>query len=350
MVTIALPEVDGKRRRRYAYAKTKTAAAQLLHKLRSDLTIAGEIPSDRTSLELYLRRWLDGLEVRPTTRRSYTVVVEKHLIPALGNLFLDEITLDDLEQFSAKQRRNGVGDRTRQLTHAVLRAAMKRAVRGRVLAASPMDGLSAPRYESPEMTPWTADEARRVVAAARTDRLGAVYIVALRLGLQFPGEILGLQWGDVDLKVGEIYLTRQLNKGGAADRAPTKTRARRRRLSLPKSVVAALASHKIGMQDEGLDTPWVFPNERGGAVDPSNFVRSSFEKVVERAGVRRIRPYDMRHTFATLALQANVPVKIVSEILGHSTIKLTLQTYSHVMPGMQREAIEKLDELWGEGP
>lgn len=348
---VTLPTLEpGKRRRRYVYGHDKAAVRLRLAQLQVKVA-SGEFVkqrADRTTVAVYLSSWLAGLEVRDRTAGSYRWITESYLIPRLGGARLEALETVDIEKMLHDLRAEGVGDRTRQLCYDTLRIPLRRAVRAKMLAYNPIEAVSRPRYERREMTPWTPEEARAVVEASRSDRFHALYVLELRLGLQFPGEVLGLRWSDVDLKKREIYLSTQLT-GRTRQSGPTKTEARRRRLVLPQQVVDALLEHRERLMADGLrSSPWLFPNRDGGPMNARNFVRDSFEKVIERSGVRRVRPYDMRHTFATLALIAGVHPKIVSEILGHASIEQTLRTYSHLMPGMQEEAVRALDRLWNE--
>jgi len=348
---VTLPTAaDGKRRRRYVYGPDKNDVRHRLALLQVKVGSGEAVKTraDRTSLGAHLTSWLASLEVRAPTERQYRWIVTQYLIPRLGAVRLASLDHEDLDRFFRALKTERVGDRTRQLCYDTLRIPLRRAVRAGVLRASPIDAVTRPRYERREMTPWNAEEARAIVEASRTDRFHALYVLELRLGLQFPGEVLGLRWSDVDLKKRELYLSTQLATRGRKTVA-TKTDARRRRLVLPQSVVDALTLHREKLLAEGLrSSPWIFPNVNGDAMNSRNFVRDSYDEVVKRSGVRRVRPYDMRHTFATLALIAGVHPKIVSEILGHASIDQTLRTYSHVLGGMQESAVEKLDALWAE--
>ena len=152
--------------------------------------------------------------------------MKSFLIPRLGAIRLESLDFADVTRFLGALRKDGVGERTQQLCHNILRAALKRAVRARIIRANPMDGIPAPRHDRREVAPWTREESTAVIAAAAAGRFGALYVLVIRLGLQFPGEVLGLRWTDVDLRAGEVYLSKQLLTRGR-QRAPTKTEARR---------------------------------------------------------------------------------------------------------------------------
>jgi len=204
---------------------------------------------------------------------------------------LEQLDFEALQAFQADLRRDDPGNRTRQLCYDILRAALNRAVVTKAIRANPMLGIERPRVERREVAPWLHDEAQRVIEASRGDRFHALYVIELRLGLQFPGEVLGLRWDvDVDMKARTIRVGGQLATRGR-QRAATKTVARRRELSMPPAVHDALVAHRARLLSEGLrSSPWVFPNVQGGPQSARNFVRDSFEKVVARAAVRRVRP------------------------------------------------------------
>jgi len=351
-VTLPSEIVDGKvrRRRRYAYGDTKADVRIALGRIREDLVAsAGTLSTaaDRTTLAQYLRDWVDGLEVRPNTKRQYEWIVDDYLIPRLGILRLDRIDYAALETFRVRLRKDGIGDRTRQLCHDVLRVALRRAVRAKIIPSNPIESVERPRTVSREVDPWSASETMRVLKAARDDRYHAVYEIMLRLGPQFPGEVFGLRWEDVDLEKGTLRIGAQLGAGGK--RAATKTDFRRRSLDLPKPVVDALVAHRERAERENRLSPkWVFATSTGNAMSPRQFVRDSFDPLLARANVRRIRPYDMRHTFATLALVAGVHIKTVSRILGHSNVVETLRTYSHFVPAQLADANDRVGALLGD--
>ncbi|MDP9416846.1 MAG: site-specific integrase [Actinomycetota bacterium] len=206
-----------------------------------------------------------------------------------------------------------------------------------------------------EVQPLSVDEARALLAAARGDRLEARWVVALSLGLR-QGEVLGLWWEDVDLDAGLLRVTRQLARGRAgraAEIAPLKTARSRRTLALARPLVEVLRAHRARQESERLAAPcWaedrlLFSTLVGTPLDASNDARA-FKALLSRAGVRPIRLHDLRHTAASLLLAQGVHARVVMEVLGHSQIALTMNTYSHVMPSLLTEAATSMeDSLWG---
>ncbi len=196
-----------------------------------------------------------------------------------------------------------------------------------------------------ELRTLNAEEAQRLLEAAKGDRLEALLVLALTTGMR-QGELLGLQWEDVDLKTGTVYIRRTLLElKGKLTLGETKS-GRNRRVDLPDIAVETLREHRKRMLAEGHPGPWVFCDTQGGPIRKSNLTRRWFKPLLQRAGLPDIRFHDLRHTAATLLLTLGVHPKIVQERLGHSQISLTLDTYSHVLPSMQREAARKLDTLF----
>jgi integrase len=206
-----------------------------------------------------------------------------------------------------------------------------------------VDKPRAPRRTMQALTP---EQVSALIAAAETDRLGALYVLAVATGLR-QGELLGLHWEDVDLDAATIAIRRQLSEdGGVLELVEPKSDKGRRRVELPEFAVSALHAHRDRMLAEGLGAaPLVFCDSQGNPLRKSNLLRRSFKPFLERAELPEIRFHDLRHTAATLLLAQGVHPKIVQERLGHAQISLTLDTYSHVLPSMQKEAANKLDDL-----
>lgn len=233
--------------------------------------------------------------------------------------------------------------------HSVLKSALEHAVREeeitRNVARNVRTGTPRPR----RFEPLTADEARQFLAAVRNDRLFALYELALRAGLR-KGELLGLQWKDLDLHNGTASIRRTLQRTqtGGLTALPTKTRASERRIALPSECIHSFKEHRAvqegerkaaaeGWKDNGL----VFRTSAGGPIDPANLNRS-FHTLLERAGLRRIRFHDLRHSTATLLLEQGVELVVIKELLGHAHIGVTATVYAHVRLRLQRQAVETL--------
>ena len=201
-----------------------------------------------------------------------------------------------------------------------------------------------PRVPKSDITPLTAEQVAAFLKAAKGDRLEAAFIfVAITTGMRL-GEIFGLQWPDVDLKAGALMVQHSLMElNGKLTLSEPKTARGRRKIDLPKMAVNALWKHKARMLKEGLGSvPWVFCNESGGPLRRSHFHFSEFKPTLINAGLPAIRFHDLRHTSASLLLSQGVHPKVVQERLGHSQISVTLDTYSHVLPTLQRKRLVNL--------
>jgi integrase len=205
------------------------------------------------------------------------------------------------------------------------------------------------------MQPVDAEQAAQLLRAAAGDPLEALYVLAVMTGMR-QGELLGLQWADVDGDVGRLTVrhTLQWSKGGAWSLDEPKTGHSRRTIKLPPTALQALKAHKARQAEQWLaigpawaDHGLVFPNALGRPIEASNLLPCSYKRLLGRAGLPAIRFHDLRHSYATLALRNGVPVKVVSETLGHASITLTLDTYSHVLPDMQDDAAARMEGLLG---
>jgi integrase len=337
----------------------KDAQSWLTSKLRErDMGVA--IQPAQTTLNGYLNRWLDSAakaKVRAKTFVGYKETLSRYVRPELGARPLAKIAPVDVQALYNKLRETGLSPRTIQYTNMILKQAFKQAIHWRLVAFNPCDGVTLPKQVRREMQVLPPDQARRFLAVARADRYAALYELALTTGLR-PSEYCGLKWSDVDLERGVVSIARSLDwlPGGGWQFDETKTGRSRRVVKLLASVVQALAQHKARQEaqrsaagDLWTDHDLVFTNETGGPVDRHNLANRSFRRILKAAELPVIRLYDLRHTAATLALAAGVPIKVVSEMLGHASSALTMDVYSHVLPHMQDDAAARMEALlWGQ--
>jgi integrase len=235
--------------------------------------------------------------------------------------------------------------------HRTLRRALGQAERWKLVTSNVAAVVTPPRPERREMQTLTAEQVRRLLDLA-PDRDRPLYLLAVSTGMRL-GELLALRWADVDLDTGSLRVVASLRhlSGEAATFAPPKTARSRRRVELSASVVAALSAHKVATIEERWragqlwqDHDLVFPNVFGRPRSGSNIVRA-FHPLLASAGLPRIRFHDLRHTAATLMLGRGVHPKLVSDMLGHASVGITLDTYSHSLPSMHREAAQVMEEL-----
>lgn len=316
--------------------------------------VAGNgVPSDATLAEFLVGEWLPAIHstVRATTYSNYVTHVRSQLVPRLGDHALSQIDGRMLNRFYSSLladgrvdgRSGGLQRSSVRRLHAALHKALKDAVRWGYLDSNPADAADPPklRAEGPrEMRTWTAAELRAFLEFARTDTFYPLWFVLATTGMR-RGEALGLRWCDVDLEAGHLAVRQNIVMAGAELHLSTpKTNRGRRVVAIDRRTVEVLESFRARSGDV---TPSVLIFECcfGGPISPPR-VSKRFRDLNEASGLPRIRLHDLRHTHATLALEAGVHPKIVSERLGHSTVLLTLDVYSHAVPHMQRGAADEI--------
>lgn len=358
----------GRPKRRTVYGRTRQEVAEKLTELlakhqRGILTD----PTAETVGE-YLERWIRDVlkhSARPLTVETYTNRIRKHVIPEVGHLKLSRLTPAHLQALYSKKLDEGLAPATVQYIHAVLHRALGQAVKWNLLARNICDAVSRPNNPRKAMRVLDAEQAARLLEAAREERLYALYVLAITTGLRF-GELLGLSWDAVNLEEGRIHVYQQLQwvkqeteSVGARQRpvlAEPKSARGRRTVQLPAMAIEALRAHRRMQAQERLTIgpgwggdcrEWnlVFTTEVGTPLNQSNIRNRSFYPLLEKAGLPRIRFHDLRHSAATILLQAGEHPKIVQEMLGHSSISLTLDTYSHVVPTMQKQAAARMQDI-----
>jgi integrase len=305
-----------------------------------------------------LDRWLDeavALTVRPRTLASYKYVVRVHLRPALGDAPLASLTAQHVQGLLNTKAASGLAPRTVGYLRGVLRQALGFAERMDLVGRNVARLARPPRVPRRQVNPLTIEQARTFRAAVAGDRLEALYLVAVGCGLR-QGEILGLRWSDVDLEGRTLSVRFALARvDGELCLVEPKSATSRRIIAMPAFVVDALANHRERQATETLPrrpappdpfADLVFMTTLGTPLDGITVTRR-FQRVLKAAGLPRQRFHDLRHAAASYMLAAGVPARVVMETLGHSEISLTLNTYSHVLPGLGRDAADRMDALLG---
>lgn len=343
---------DGRRKRKALYGRTRSEVQKKLFTTRRALQEGLPVTSERQRLGQFLLRWLEDVarpSLRPRTYIRYREILMCHAIPALGKRPLARVEPQDLQRLYSRKLEEGLAARTVGKLHVVLHRALQDAVRWGIVGRNVCDAVRPPKVQTQEMRALSADESRQFLAAAQGDPLEALYTLAVTTGLR-QGELLGLKWQDVDLEAGQLQVRRtiaRVNGQGFVEQEPKSARSRRS-ISLTPMAVTALRQHRARQLQWRLeaiaweDNDLVFANEVGRPIEAQNLMRRSFYPLLERAELQRMRFHDLRHTAATLMLAQGIHPKVVQEMLGHSTVSLTLDTYSHVMPNMQAEAAAKM--------
>ena len=344
----------GKRMSRTVYSRTRDGAAAKLQALLDAQGRGLSIAVDRATIAGFLEEWLAqsvAPTVRPRTFASYTQIVRVYLAPDLGHRELRRLEPAHVQTLLNGMIAAGRAPRTVRYTLAVLRRALGQAVLWGRVPRNVALLTTPPAAVWHEQTALTPEQGRALLAAARGDRLEAMYRVALALGLRL-GEVLGLRWVDVDLAAGTLRVTQTVQRiGGQLVFGEPKTRRSRRTLPLPTSLNRSLADHRERQRAarERVGRAWsdsglVFTTRLGTPLEPRNVVRS-FKALLQRAGLPDIRFHDLRHSCASLLVAAGHHPRVVMETLGHSQIAVTMDTYAHVYAGALRAVAETMDTL-----
>jgi integrase len=322
---------NGRRRRQTIFGESKEDVQNQLASVRSKMLEDAVAEPSKLRLATFLERWLEDAArptVRATTHASYKGVIENHIVPRIGGVMLTKLSPIHVQALYSDMEREGKSPRLRQLTHAVLRRALKQALRWGLLPRNVCDAVDPPRVPKTEVTALTADQVQALLKAARNSRLYALFVLAIGSGMRL-GEMFALQWRNVDLKNARLQVRHTLMElKGRLTLAEPKTPKSRRRIDLPLTVVEALKAHRLELAAEGHgDGAWVFYNSKGGPLRRSHFHFQVFKPLVKKAKLPDMRFHDLRHTSASLLLAAGVHPKVVQERLG----RITLDTYSHVL-------------------
>lgn len=297
-------------------------------------------------------QWMDvwfenyaKVKVRPSSHQTYRGYIDNHIRPNIGNTPLSKLTSLELqklykklleggrvERTESEKQPKGLNAKTVRNINQIISSAMELAKSHRLIAANPTETCALPKLEHREMKTLTADQLNSFLREAKESGVYEMYYLELATGLR-RGELLGLKWDDIDLTNGVIHVRRQIARiNGEVVEAPLKTKNAYRTLSIGPDAIAILKT-----QGRNPSGDYVFPSPSGGPISPDS-VLNMLHRVLERAGLPKVRFHDLRHTFATLALQNGVDVKTVSGMLGHFSAGFTLDTYAHVTTAAQRQA------------
>ena len=342
-------------KRRTVYGRTRAEASAKLAKAMADRDNGLIFDAGSLTVGEYLDRWLSNSvkdTVRERTYERYEEIIRLHIKPALGQLKLKALTPAHVQDFYRDRLDTGLSPATVQKIHVILHKSLSQAVSWSLVPRNVGEAVKAPRPAPKEMQPLSPDEARRLLDTAGGDSLEALYVLAIHTGMR-QGELLGLKWEDVDLTANVIRVRRTLLRiKGRIVLGEPKTKKSRRTVHLTGAASRALEEH-LGRQlkdmerlgdlyrDQGL----VFTTEVGTPINPTNLRKRSFTPLLQKASLPRVRFHDLRHTCATLLLTKNVHPKYVQELLGHTTVSITLDTYSHVVPGMGNHVAEAMEDV-----
>lgn len=357
-VTVGLT-LEGKSKRKTFYGSTRKEAvgkmAEVLHEIKAGSYIEPSI----MTLGLWVEKWLEAYKkptIRVTTYEGYQITAKTHIVPLLGMVKLKDLQPSMLQEFYNKKSQEGLSASYVRHMHVIIRGALKQAQREGLINRNVAEAAAPPKLNgNSKMNILTAGQLKLLMDRTRNDKLGSAYILAINTGLR-RGELLGLTWDCVDLKKSTITVKQQLLmiNGRPALEYSTKSQAGKRVLPISEHVNNYLKRYKIKQVEERMlmgkdyqDHGLVFCKEDGSPLNPKNFTKH-FQIKLKKMTLPKIRFHDLRHSHASLLLAQGVHPKVVQERLGHSSITVTLDNYSHLVPGMQEAAVAEINNLFSQ--
>lgn len=353
--TVGHDPVTGKQVFKNVLGKTQ---AEVKEKLKKALADAGKLDftkAGKYTVGSWMDPWFENvakIKVRPSSHQTYKGYIDNHIKPNIGNIPLEKLTTMGLQKFyrkllttgrveriEAEKQPKGLSAKTVRNINQVISSAMDLAVAQKIILENPTNACELPKVEHKEMQTVPAEQLSAFLEEAKRSGVYEMYYIELSTGLR-RGELLGLKWEDIDWKNGIIKVRRQVARvDGEITEAPLKTKNSYRAVSISAQAVEVLKQQKAKTNDS-----YVFPSPNGGPISPDS-VNNMLKRVLERAGIPKVRFHDLRHTFATLALQNGVDIKTVSGMLGHFSAGFTLDTYTHVTTAAQKEAAEIIESV-----
>jgi integrase len=326
-------------KRHYVSAKTKSGCREKLRQAMSDADRGLVFDAGALTLGEYLDKWLASIEgtVRQRTWERYEQLVRVHIKPALRRLKLKDLTRADVKELYREKLDAGSSPRTVQYIHTTIHKALKDAMVDGLINKNEAAHIKLPKPRKKEINPLNPEQAKSFLEAARGDRYEALYMLAIHYGLR-QGELLGLKWVDLDGNTLQVRRTMSEARSGRIEEQPKSGKGRR--IELSESLREALRSHRERQQEEieGSDSyqnqGLIFASSVGTATNSKNLYWRSFKPILERAELPDISFHELRHTCATIRFMRGQHPKKVQELLGHASIVQTIDTYSHVIPGM----------------
>lgn len=348
---------EGTRKRKAVYGKTRKEAYDKLAALQDKSRAGIAATPGRLTVKEFLKTWMRDVQdarLSPATFQTYEGYIRNHLVPVLGAKRLGQLTASDIRSFLAIKSREGKSPATVKQMHAILRSALQHAMREDLVPRNVAKLVVVPTPPKQDVEPLTPDEARKLLKAAKGTSWEALWTLYVGLGLR-RGEALGLRWGDIDLENGYLNVVQSLQRSRGELRLKSpKTDTSRRRVVIPGFCIDALTRHRTSEREKlaslGLlvDPATLAFTSHGTPIEPRN-VNRAFEALLKKAKLRRVKLHDLRHTCASLLLAEGVAPRVVMELLGHSAIAVTMNTYSHVIPALQDESAKRMDALFGAG-
>jgi integrase len=350
----ALVTIQGKRITHSA--KSKREGQEWIRKMLDEIENGLLFESTEITLDTFMQDWLISIEpsLRFNTFTQYQQVTNQHILPNLGKMRLRDVKPEHIQRLYNFLIRNGSSHRTVQLVHSIIHRALVTAVKLGLISRNPDDATTPPKPKKKEMRFFDEDQIHKLLITAESshDRFIALYHLAISTGMR-QGELLGLKWIDIDWEARSLQVQRQVTrkKGGGLTFSQPKTKSGIRRIDLGKRTISILQKHQKNQFEESLqvgekwqDQDLVFPSSIGTIMNRNN-LRRKYISLLRKANLPELRFHDLRHTAASLMLNNNVPVIIVSRRLGHAQPSITLDVYGHLIPTKQKEVASLMDEL-----
>jgi integrase len=354
VASLTLGYENGKRIRKSFYAKTRREAAEKLNQAIHDQKMGLVVDPKRMSLADFMTQWLQESvkpTVRATTYENYSLLVRVHILPALGTTQLQKLSPLQIQRFLNQKLESGLSTRSVQYLLVILKRSLKIAQKWQLVQRNVALDVDPPKVVHRQIEPLSIEQARQFLESIRGDKNEGLYVTALALGLR-RGELLALTWADVNFEAGTLAIRGSLQRvGGRLQILDPKTDKSRRTVIMPQLVVQALRTqrtnqleHRLALGDKWTDHGLMFPNHFGGLNCPRRLDRQ-FDEAILKAGLPKIRLHDLRHGTATMLLSQGVDIKTISGVLGHSTTRMTMDVYAHVLDSMKVGAAKEIDRL-----
>jgi integrase len=351
------PQTGKRRRKWHSFTGTKREAQVECARLISEISSGTHVDPTRLTVGAFLDRWLEHMKalLTPRSHERYTEIARKNLVPLIGGIALTKLQPVAISQAYAKalesgrrDGRGGLSPGTVRYMHRILRQALQQAVRWQLLPRNPADAVKSPKLERKEMKVLDADGTAELIEAARKTSLFVPVLLAVLCGIR-RGEIAALRWRSVDLERGQLSVVASAEQTKNAVREKPPKSGRGRTVCLPSLLVDELRQHRIEQAENLLrlgvrleDAHHVVIRADGRPLQPRSLTHA-FKFFVRKLGLARVRLHDLRHSHATHLLASGVHPKVAQERLGHASVAITLDLYSHVLPGMQAEAADRVD-------
>lgn len=353
--TAGINPENGKQIFKNVLGKTQAEVKEKLKKALADSQKLDLAKQGKYTVGTWMDAWFENvakIKVRPSSHQTYRGYIDNHIKPNIGNIPLEKLTTMELQKLyrklltsgrvdriEAEKQPKGLSAKTVRNINQVISSAMDLAVAQKIILENPTNACSLPRVGHKEMQTISAEQLQSFQEEAKRSGVYEMYYIELSTGLR-RGELLGLKWEDIDMKQDIIRVRRQISRiNGKIVEAPLKTKNSYRAVTISPQAIEVLKAQKKKTNDE-----YVLPSPNGGPISPDS-VNNMLHRVLDRAGIPRVRFHDMRHTFATLALQNGVDIKTVSGMLGHFSAGFTLDTYAHVTTAAQKEAAETMGNV-----